>query len=280
METKSENQHYSVENTPPRLSLEQPGGLRSTTSMTLQTRQAQKIVVGRKRDKGIEPIIGLLDFGRRMKLIWLSAEADDPYADWYLLKVEQALQKARELVQEKKQWLDDVLNDLEGFDIQVASSLQPIHVQIYFQNPYGYMGAYLVADYDALARSVFTARHIGLIDRNIAENTLNAAGRAIRRTFVLSSQWKFTGVVREDLLQQNQAAQRAMDTFGECPAEILSLAKRAKMAPPIKRRANIKTKKDSESDDLKKDEGAGSGNDDHSEITKPGNQPELLMENQ
>jgi integrating conjugative element protein (TIGR03761 family) len=269
MATKSENQHNPVETAPPRSSLEQPGGLRSATSMTLQTRQAQKIVVGRKRDKGVQPIIGLLDFGRRMKLIWLSAEADDPYADWYLLKVEQALQEARELVQKKKQWLDEVLDDLEGFDIQVASSLQPIHVQIYFQNPYGYMGAYLVADYDALARSVFTARHIGLIARNVAENTLNITGRAIRRTFVLSSQWKFTGVVREDLLQQNQAAQRAIDTFGECPTEILSLEKRANMAPPIKRRANIKTKEGSESDNFKEDEAAESGN-----------LSELLMENQ
>ena len=158
---------------PPKSPREQPGGLRSETSMTLQTRQAQKLVLGRKRSKDVEPIIGLLDFGRRMKLIWLSAEADDPYADWFLLKIEASLQEARQLVQDKSSWLDNILNDLEGFDIKMASSLQPIHVPIYFQNPYGYMGAYLVADYDALARSVFTARHIGLIDRHTAEKILN-----------------------------------------------------------------------------------------------------------
>lgn len=220
---------------------EQPGGLRSETSMTLQTRQAQKIVLGRKRSKGVEPIVGLLDFGRRLKLIWLSAEADDPYADWYLIKTEEALNETRLLVQEKSQWLNNVLDDMDNFNIQIATSLNPVHIPIYFQNPYGYMGAYLVSDYDALARSVFTVRHIGLIDRKTSESMLNSAGKAIRRTFNLAAQWKFTGIVRDDLLQQNQAAQRAVELFGDCPDEVLSKVKRAKMAPIIKSKPKLRT---------------------------------------
>jgi integrating conjugative element protein (TIGR03761 family) len=230
----------------PRTLFEQPGGLRNETRMTIQTRQAQKLVVGRKRSQQVEPIIGLLDFGRRMKLIWLSAEADDPYADWYLLKIEQALNESKTLIQEKSHWLTERLAQLEGFDIQIAESLQPLQVPIFFQNPYGYMGAYLVADYDALARAVFTARHIGLIDRGLSEQLLQITGKAIRRTFTLASQWKFTGITRDDIQANNPIAERAVTTFGPCPDPILNASQRAAFAPVIRTKPKVITRETSQ----------------------------------
>jgi integrating conjugative element protein (TIGR03761 family) len=226
----------SVEIKPVKTLHEEPGGLRNSTRMFIQTRQAQKLVAGRKREKNIAPIIGLMEFGRRMKLLWMSAEANDPYADWHLVQIEDSINEARVLIQEKKAWLDDVLLSMDGFEIEVASSLKPINVSIYFQNPFGYMGAFLIKDFDALACSVFTARHLGIIDRSTAESMINTAGKAIRRTFVLVSQWKFTGVTRDDIQQDNQNAKRALDLYGECPADILSKDRRAKTAPAIRAR--------------------------------------------
>ena len=224
----------------PRTILEQPGGLRNNTRMTIETRQAQKLVVGRKRSKEVEPIIGLLDFGRRMKLIWLSAEADDPYADWFLVKIEKSMAESKALIEDKTTWLNTRMNEMEGFDIQVAHSLQPLHVPIFFQNPYGYMGAYLIADYDALARAVFTARHIALIDRALAEHLLKSTGKAIRRTFNLASLWKFTGITRIDIQAKSLQATRAIETMGECPELILSGVQRALISPAIKQRLKLK----------------------------------------
>lgn len=218
----------------PRTIAEQPGGLRSETRMTIQTRQAQKIVVGRRRGKDIQPIIGLLDFGRRMKLLWLSAQADDPYADWYMLKIEESINEAKTVIIEKKQWLDEVLNAMDGFDVGIAHSLEPIQVSIVFQNPYGYMGAYLVSDYDALCCSVFTASHIGLIDRKMANSIMNAAGKSIRRTFDMVAKWKFTGVTRKDIQVKNPSGIRAIETYGECPEPVLNKTKRANISPEIR----------------------------------------------
>jgi len=215
---------------------DEPGGLRNNTRMMIQTRQAQKLVTGRKRTREASAIIGLMDFGRRMKLLWLSAEADDPYADWYLLQIENSIKEARTLINEKKSWLDDVLNTMDGIEVEIAQSLKPINLSIYFQNPMGYMGAYLVKDYDSLACSVFTARHIGLVDRATAESIIHVTGKAIRRTFNLVSLWKFTGVTREDLKQNNQSSVRALETFGECPEDVVSKKTRAKAAPAIRER--------------------------------------------
>ncbi len=218
----------------PKTIAEQPGGLRSETRMTIQTRQAQKIVVGRRRGKDVQPIIGLLDFGRRMKLLWLSAQADDPYADWYLLRIEESINGAKTVIVEKKQWLDEVLNAMEGFDVGRAHSLEPIQVSIVFQNPYGYMGAYLVSDYDALCCSVFTASHIGLIDRKMANSIMSAAGKSIRRTFDIVAKWKFTGVTRKDIQVKNPSGIRAIETYGECPEPVLAKTKRANISPEIR----------------------------------------------
>lgn len=215
---------------------DEPGGLRNNTRMMIQTRQAQKLVTGRKRTREASAIIGLMDFGRRMKLLWLSAEADDPYADWYLLQIENSIKEARILINEKKSWLNDVLNTMDGIEVEIAQSLKPINISIYFQNPMGYMGAYLVKDYDSLACSVFTARHIGLVDRTTAESIIHVTGKAIRRTFTLVSLWKFTGVTREDLKQNNQSSVRAFETFGECPEDVVSKMTRARAAPAIRER--------------------------------------------
>lgn len=156
---------------------DEPGSLRNNTRMIIQTRQAQKLVTGRKRSGDVSAIIGLMDFGRRMKLLWLSSEADDPYADWYLLQIENSIKEARVLINEKKSWLNDVLNTMDGVEVEIAQSLKPINISIYFQNPIGYMGAYLVKDYDLLACSVFTARHIGLIDRKTAESITHVTSK-------------------------------------------------------------------------------------------------------
>lgn len=45
-----------------------PGGLTGETCITLQSRQAQRCVAGRRRAPGIQPIIGLKEFGIHLKV--------------------------------------------------------------------------------------------------------------------------------------------------------------------------------------------------------------------
>jgi integrating conjugative element protein (TIGR03761 family) len=214
----------------------QPGGLRNATTMTIQTRQAKKFIEGRQRTAGREPIVGLMEFGHLLRKIWLSAELDDPYADWFLVQIEQELQQAKQFIGEKTQWLNAIMLDMKGFNIQVAESSKPLEVALYFQNPYGYIGAYIVHDYDALVQTVYTARHIGLLDRAGADNLMQEAGKAIRSAFNKAAAWRFTGVARGDLLVNTPNAQRAFDEYGECPAAVVLKEQRARFAPVIKLR--------------------------------------------
>jgi len=212
-----------------------PAALRSDMTMTIQTGQAQRLVTGRKKSDGVQPIIGLMEFAHRLKVIWNAAANDDPYADWYLLLIDQSLTRARTLVREKTQWITSVLDGMEGFEIDIAHSAHPITVPLQFANAFGYMGAYLVKEYDTLCCAIYTAQHIGLIDRKHSTSLLNETGRAIRRTFNLPASWRYTGVSRLDLQQRNQNAQRAKEAMGEVPDDVIEQRSRSRIAPDIRR---------------------------------------------
>lgn len=118
-----------------------PGTLRSQVTMEIQTSRAQRLVGGRKRCEGVEPIIGAIDFGRRTRALWQSAENDDPYADWTLLKIEDSIHSAKQMIESQSRRIGDILAGMEGFNIEIADSVEPIQVSLQFGNPYRYMGA-------------------------------------------------------------------------------------------------------------------------------------------
>lgn len=71
-----------------------PGPLRSESWITLQTRQAQRLVSGRRAENGTPGIVGLTRFASMLRPLWTAARADDPWADWWLLAETQRLSEA------------------------------------------------------------------------------------------------------------------------------------------------------------------------------------------
>jgi len=220
-----------------------PGPLRSEVTLTIQTREAQKLVTGRRVEladpihhnkRNVEHIMGLPSFGRRMNAIWIAAQYDDPYADWFLLQIESALTSAKAIITNKTQELGQLLENVDAIKIKTSHSISPVDIHLNFANPYGYMGAYLVADFDALACALLTAWHIGLLDRAPQREILASTSKSIRRLFLLTTRWQFTGMTRTSLRADEQIAQVAQTKMGPLPQEILDLKQRAKIAPEIR----------------------------------------------
>lgn len=217
--------------------VDRPGTLRGDACLVIQTRQAQRLVYGR-RQSGEQPgIIGLVRFGMVMKRLWIAAMLDDPYADWFLLQVHEGLETGHGEIRIMKTEMDTLLRSTRGVEIMIAHSLKPARVPLQFANPYGYMGAYLVGDFDELVCTVLTARHVGLVGRDSAEQILYRGGRLIRRAFLLPTRWKHCAVDREDVRQDNQRAQAARDAMGDLPQAILDGTRRAPHAPEIRDRS-------------------------------------------
>ena len=218
--------------------LRQPGALRSQTSMEIQTRQAQRLVYGRRGDGGKPAIFGLLRFGTMLRPIWEGAATDDPWADWCLVQIERDLLEARETLEALMTRTQGQLKSLPAMDIALAQSVEPVKVDLTFTSPYAFMGAYLLADYGQLVRAVLTGRHIGLFDRDTAERTLREGGRIVRRAFNTAQGYKYLGVCRDDVRQGTQKAMRATEMLGPLPQEVIDGTLRAAHAPDIRDASN------------------------------------------
>lgn len=210
---------------------DQPGVLRGTAWLTLQTRQAQRLVKGRSASADRPAIIGLLGFAHLLRPVWEGARTDDPYADWWLLKVHDALEQAHQALADEQATQARHLAALDAIEVHPAQSTQPIRMPLQFSNPYAFRAARLVADYDTLVRNALTARHVGLVTRDEQERVLQLSGRRVRRAMVSPLGYRFLGLTRRDLEQATANAQRAREAMGELPAEVLNGTRRAPHAP-------------------------------------------------
>lgn len=219
---------------------DRPGRILGSAKLQIQTRQAQRLVYGRRRTAEKNQIIGMLQFGFFVQKIWSAAAQDDPYADWYLLKIHDALERGRDELAELKKEAEDRLAATSNLKIDIAHSVEPILIPIQFPNPYGYMGAYLIADYDDLTIALLTVRHFGLADRNTVEKQLAKGASIVRRTFMSSAGWKNTGVTRTDFYVKStaglQRAKLGVTMMGELPGKVRDETLRSAMAPQISNR--------------------------------------------
>lgn len=219
---------------------DRPGRILGAAQLKIQTRQAQRLVYGRRRTSDKNQIIGMLQFGFFVQKIWAGATMDDPYADWYLLKIHDALERGRDEIAEMKAEVDHLLSSMPNMRIDIAHSVEPIMIPVQFPNPFGYMGAYLIADYDELVLALLTVRHFGLMDRSNAEKALARGASIVRRTFMSSAGWKNTGAVRADFfspsVEGKTRADKAIEAMGECPPKVLDGSLRSSMAPQIRHR--------------------------------------------
>jgi len=135
-----------------------PGSLRGQVWLTIQTHQAQQFIRGRKGTADKPAIIGLTGFADRLRVIWLAARNDDPYADWWLIKTHDAIDSSSTCIRDWQTELDSQLDQMAGLEVTIAGSQKPCRVPLQFANPYAYQAARLLSEYDTLVRTVLTAR--------------------------------------------------------------------------------------------------------------------------
>ena len=107
-----------------------PGVLRGQVWLTIQTRQAQQLVRGRNGTPEKPAITGLVGFANQLRVIWQAARNDDPYADWWLIKVHETLDRTRQLIKKRQTEVDTALDQMTSMDVVVAESSRPYRVPL------------------------------------------------------------------------------------------------------------------------------------------------------
>ena len=208
-----------------------PGVLRGQVWLTIQTRQAQQLVRGRNGTAEKPAITGLVGFANQLRVIWQAARNDDPYADWWLIKVHETLDGARQLINKRQTEVDARLDQMTAMDVVVAESLRPYRVPLRFANPYAYRGARLIAEYDTLVRTVLTGMHIGLLDSETSDGLLKPCTRRMRGVFAQPQNYRSLGIDREAVHKGTGKAARAAESMGIVPDDVLRGERRAPLAP-------------------------------------------------
>jgi integrating conjugative element protein (TIGR03761 family) len=214
------------------------GSLRSAMSLTLHTHHASRIWHGRAAAEGRPGIVGLNGFISVMNKMKRGAEQDDPYSDWWMLRIEEKLAQAKETLQALREQVDQALADVPpALSLGENLNLQPVSLPLFVNAQLGFMAVYLLADYDDLARKLILAHHTALIDRSTLERWLNEGAHCLRSLFSLAQQYRFSGCIRDDFAAKNAAARTAIEKFGELPQDVLEGTRRSRYAPPIIRRS-------------------------------------------
>lgn len=214
------------------------GALRSAMSLTLHTHHASRVWHGRAQADNKPGIMGLNGFVAIMNRLRHGAEQDDPYSDWWMLRIEEKLTDTKQQLQLIRDQVDHALAGVPpALSIGDNLNVQPVKLPLFVSSQLGFMAVYLLADYDELARRLILAHHTALIDRLMLERWLNEGAHALRSLFSLAQQYRFSGTTRDDFASMNAAARAALEKFGELPQDVLEGTRRSRFAPPISRRA-------------------------------------------
>jgi integrating conjugative element protein (TIGR03761 family) len=198
-----------------------PGVLRGEVWLTVQSHHARRLILGRAATMEKPAIVGLVGFADRLRVIWNAARADDPYADWWLIKIDEALQRARSRIKREQAVLDECIEQRSALQIKVVTSSKPYRVALNFANPYAYWGAHLIAEFDTTARTILTAKHVGLISGNLAEQSLHGCAGAIRSLFAVPLGYRVLRIDRKAVKAGGKTALEAAEFMGELPQPVL-----------------------------------------------------------
>lgn len=228
-----------------------PGGLRSDASILLHTRQAMTIFDGRDKTEDKPAIFGVPRFSGSINQIYKDAMADDPWADWWLVKVDDYIEQARKKLNGYREELKQLYPNSPAINISVAESVDPEPRPLNFPTPsYAYRMAYLVIDFDQFCCEVLSMRHTGLMIRVKAERYLHLAGKALRVALQSASGYRRQGVTRNDVLANNPLAQKARLLMGEIPRDIFEMKRRSDYAPELRQYQNAPNPNPDQNQDL------------------------------
>jgi len=210
------------------------GSLRSSITLTLHTHHAARLWQGRSGREGVHPILGMPGYISVTNLLKHASSQGDPYADWFMLQLEEKLLQARGEMGGLTQQVSQVERALPTqVDVGDNLNIHPVTLPLFIGSQLGFLAIYLLTDYDAFVRRVLLAHHTALIGRVDMETWIDGGAHLLRSLFGLAQRYRVAGVSRDDMAANNARAREAIDKFGMPPQDILQGTRRSQFAPPI-----------------------------------------------
>jgi len=218
----------------------QLGSLRSDVTITLHTYHAFRIWNGVRRsaeqeeDVRFRGIPGMQNYFAITNLIKLASGRDDPFADWWMIKLEERIKEARQRIDKFSAELNAVMKRVPA-QISISDNLnqKPVSLPLYVGSHLGFHGVYLLTAYDELVRKVLLANHAGLLGRLDTESYVDLGAHELRSLIELANRFRNTHTSRDDIAANNARAREAIEKLGLPPEDILQGIRRSEFAPRV-----------------------------------------------
>jgi integrating conjugative element protein (TIGR03761 family) len=166
-----------------------------------------------------------------MNILWQAAADDDPYADWWLIRVEEAIATAQAYFATERVQVDSVALETFRFRVGISQSRRPQTLMLQFATPHAYRAAQLLGEYDALVCQCLTLKHVGACPSSQMSDLIALGAHRLRSVFSLPQGYRVFAINRTDVQHNIQRAQQASAHFGELPSDILSGDRTPFLAP-------------------------------------------------
>ncbi|MDN8600282.1 TIGR03761 family integrating conjugative element protein [Citrobacter sp. S2-9] len=213
------------------------GPLRSAITIELHTHIATRTWTGRLADpeKNLRAIIGMPRLLSILNIIRMDCVVDNPYADMWMLRLEERLLEAREDMDALIRDTKTVFSQLpEMMTVEGCLSIQPARFPVFASTQLGFIAIYLLTDYDSLMRNALLANHMALLSRTELDALNDRGGNLIRSILVLAQRYRRIPVTRQDIRENNARALAAQEQGGAVPEDIFDGSRRSAYAPPLR----------------------------------------------
>jgi hypothetical protein len=119
------------------------GSLRSAMSLTLHTHHASRIWHGRAAAEGRPGIVGLNGYIAQMNKMRRGSEQDDPYSDFWMLRIEDKLDQTKATLQSLREQVDQALASVPpALTLGENLNVQPVKLPLFVNAQLGFAAVY------------------------------------------------------------------------------------------------------------------------------------------
>lgn len=175
---------FAQSDVPDDLAAIRPGRLRQNASFQVHTLDAQRLWLGQVPAEGRPGINGVARFANTLYFAFQLTAADNPLADWVLIRTEDEFKAIEAFMAAKMKVIDQLVQRRRerGFQIGVVSSDRPIQVEVNFGSPYGYKAVEIVLTFDLYVRWVRALEQTGMLPRPSAQALIQESRTRVRHT--------------------------------------------------------------------------------------------------
>jgi len=190
------------------LARKEPGRLENSSIFCVQTKTAQKIVVGQEKGPA-----GFYKFAGKISQMFHGMVGGDPFAEYYLAITYKHLIMAIEKLEALREEYEEKINKMEGMNLVAYTSDKPKGYQIKSKNRYIGLCVRTILLYDQLARTLYVGQDLFILKEEEVQEALRQTRLEIRRALNAPFCWYYTGVTRYDVRHNTSKAKMAYESM-------------------------------------------------------------------